>query len=96
MMVGASSQLGLEDRPEARAVVHPVAEIRITGFRKLLIIKTEVVRKPARQTFWGWVRRLAQTLQCCTVVFGHRKQRQCDSRLRPSDDSLVCERVREV
>jgi hypothetical protein len=76
MMVGASSQLGLEGRPEARVVVRPVAEIRITGFRKLLIIKTEVldkgwltvydckriavVSKPARQTFWGWVCRLAQ------------------------------------
>ena len=47
-MVGASSQLGLEDRPEADAVVRPVAEIRISLFRKLLIIKTEVLEK-------GWL-----------------------------------------
>ena len=75
-MVGANSQLGLEDRPEADAVARPVAEIRITQIRKLLIIKTEVLdkgwltpygctgleiaSKPARQTFWGWTWRLAQ------------------------------------
>ena len=75
-MLGANSQLGLEDRPEADAVARPVAEIRITQIRKLLIIKTEVfdkrwltpyvcaglavASKPARQTFWGWVWRLAQ------------------------------------
>ena len=75
-MVGASSLLGLEDRPEADAVVRLVAEIRISHFRKLLIIKTEVLEKgwltpygcagfagaskPARQAFWGGLWRLAQ------------------------------------